>query len=103
MNGINRNESDAEIFVEVLVGGNIPAAALKAHFHVEPPAFADGRNVNVLVEHFDVAISFDHAGGDHAGRIRTQVNGLRRVAAELERNLLKVQDDVGSVFNHAGD
>ena len=34
VDGINGNEPDAEIFVEVLIGGNVAAAALQAHFHI---------------------------------------------------------------------
>ena len=44
-----------------------------------------------------------HAGGDDAGCIRAQVEGLGAFAVELERNLLQVQDDVGRIFNDAGD
>ena len=32
-----------------------------------------------------------------------QVEGLRAFAVHLERNLLQVEDDVGGVFDHAGD
>ena len=50
-----------EILVEILVGGNVAAAALQAHFHVELAAFADGRDVDVFVEHLHIGIGFDHA------------------------------------------
>ena len=103
MHGIDRNETDAEILVEILVGGSVAAAALQAHFHVELAAFADGGDVDVFVENFDVAVGFDHAAGDHAGLIRAQVDRFRRIAGELERNLLEVEDDVGRVLDHAGD
>ncbi len=103
MHRVDRNEADAEILVKILVGGNIAASALQTHFHVEPSAFADGRDVNVFVENFDVAIGFDHAGSDNARLIGAQINRLGSVAAQLERNLLQVQDDVGRVFNHSGN
>ena len=103
VNGVDRDEADAQILVEVLVGGNIAAAALQTHFHVELAAFADGGDVDVLVENFDVAVGFDHAGGNDAGLISAQINRFRRVARKLERNLLQVQDDVGRVFDDAGD
>ena len=61
VNGIDGNETDAEIFIEILVGGNVAAAALEAHFHIELAAFADRGNVDVFVENFDVAVGFDHA------------------------------------------
>src|SRR5581483_4274921 len=100
---VDRNESDAEVFVEVLIGGDVAAAALQAHFHIELAAFADGRDVNVFVEHFDIAVGFNHAGGNNTRLIRTQIDRLRRVATQLEWDLLQVQDDVGRIFNHAGD
>ena len=104
--GVNRvdgNETDAEVFVEILVGGDVAAAALEAHFHIELAAFADGGDVNVFVQHLDIRVGLDHAGGDHAGLVGAQVDGFGRVAAELEGNLLQVQDDVGRVLDHAGD
>ena len=103
MNGIDRNESDAKILVEVLVGGNISAAALQPHFHVELAALADRRDVDVFVEDFNVAIGFDHAAGDNSGLIRAQIDRFRGIARKLERNLLQVEDDVGRIFDDTGD
>src|SRR5262249_54569678 len=103
VNGVDRDKSDAEVLVEILVGGNVAAAALEAHFHVEPSAFANGRDVNVLVEDLDIRIRLDHARRNHTRLIGTQINRLRRVSAQLERNLLQVQDDISRVFNHAGN
>ena len=100
---VDGNEAEAQIVVEILVGGDVAAAALQAHFHVELAAFADGGDVDVLVENLDVAVGFDHAGGDDAGLVGAQVERLGAVARELERNLLEIQDDVGRVFDHAGD
>src|SRR5262249_29576776 len=103
VDGVDGNEPDAEIFVEVLIGGDVAAAALEAHFHIELATFADGRNVNVFVEDFDVGVCFNHSGGDDPGLIGAKIDCLRRVAAQLERHLLQVQDDVGCVLNHPGD
>ena len=41
--------------------------------------------------------------GDNTGLVRAQVKRLRAFAVQLERNLLQVEDDVGRVFNDAGD
>src|SRR4029077_13192117 len=103
VDGIDRNESDAEIFIEVLVGGNVSAAAFQAHLHVELATLADRRDVYVFVENLDIAVGFDHAAGDDAGLIRAQVDGFGRVTREFERNLLQVEDDVGRVLDDAGD
>ena len=66
-------------------------------------AFADGRDVNVLVEHLDVGVGLDHAGGDHARLIGAQINRLGRIAVQAEGNLLQVEDDVGRILHHSGD
>ena len=103
MDRVHGNEAQAEIGVEVLVGGDVAAAALQAHFHVELAAFRDGGDVDALVENLDVAIGFNHAGGHDAGLVGAQVERLGAVAGELEGNLLEVQDDVGGVFDDSGD
>ena len=59
--------------------------------------------IDVLVQDFDVAVGFDHARGDHAGLVGAQIERLGTFARELEGNLLEVQDDVGRIFDHAGD
>src|SRR6202021_1468915 len=103
VNGINRNEADAQVLVEVFVGRGVPTAAFQAHFHVEFAALAHRRDVDVFVEHFHVAIGFDHATGDHARLIRAQINRLGRVAGELEWNLFQVEDDVSRVLDYTRD
>ena len=103
VDGVNGDESEAEVGVEVLVGRDVAAAALEAHLHVDLAAFADGADVDVLIEDLDVAVGFDHAGGDDAGLVGAQVERLGAVAVELERNLLEVEDDVGGIFDDSGD
>src|SRR6266852_625603 len=103
VDGVDGNETEAEVTVEVLVGRDVAAAALEAHLHVDLTAFADGANVDVLVEDLDIAVGFDHAGGDDTGLVGTEVEGLGAFTGELEGNLLEVQDDVGRVFDDAGD
>ena len=103
VNGVDRNEAQAEIGVEVLVGGDVAAATLEAHFHVELAALRERGEIDVLVEDLDVAVGFDHAGGDHAGLVGAQVERLGAFAVELEGNLLEVQDDVGRVFDDAAN
>ena len=67
-----------------------------------PPSETRG-DVDVLVQDLHVAVGFDHAGGDDAGLVGAQIERLGTVARELEGNLLEVQDDVGRVFDDAGD
>ena len=103
MDGVDRDEAEAEVGVEVLVGRDVATAALEAHLHVDLAAFGDGADVDVLVEDLDVAVGLDHAGGDDAGLVGAEVEGLGAFAVELEGNLLEVEDDVGRVLNDAGD
>src|ERR1035437_7987762 len=100
---VHGNKANAQIGVEVLVGGDIAASALEAHLHVQLAAFGNGGNIDVLVQDLDVAVSLDHAGGDHAGLVGAQIERLRTLARELEGNLLEVQDDVGGILDHAAD
>ena len=63
MDGIHRNIADAEIFIEVAIGRNVAAAILDAHFDLKRSAFADGADIDVLVENLDIGIVFDVGGG----------------------------------------
>src|SRR5205085_494061 len=101
VHGINGNETQAKVVFKVLVGRDVAAAAFKAHFHVQLAAFRNGGDIDVLIEDFNVAIGFDHAGGNNAGLVSLQIDGLGPVAVKLERNLFQVKDDVRGVFHHA--
>ena len=97
------NEAQAQIGVEVLVGGDVSATALQAHFHLQLAAFRNRGDIHVLVQNLDVAVGFNHAGGDNSRLVGTQIQRLGTFARELEWNLLEIQDDVGRVFDDAGD
>ncbi len=103
MDRVHRDKANAQVGVEVLVGGDIAAASLEAHLHIQLAAFGKRGDVDVLVQDFDVAVGFNHAGGNHTGLIGTQIQCLRPLAGELEGNLLEVQNDVGRVFDDAAD
>ena len=100
---VDRDVADRQILVEVAVGGHVAAAVLHAQFEFELAAFADRGDVNVLVEHGDVGVFFDLRGGHRTRHIDVQRDGLRLVGVQLQRNLLEVEDDVGGVFDHAGN
>src|SRR5712692_1864514 len=103
MHGIDRDESDAEVFIEILVSRNVTATALETHFHIKLAAFAHGCDVNIFVEDFNVGIRLDHARSDHPGLVRAQIDCLGRIGRKLERNLLEVEDDIGGILHDAGD
>ncbi len=103
MDGIHRDEANAQISIEVLIGRDVPASTLEAHLHVQTATFGDGCDIDILIEDLDVAVGLDHARGHNARLVGAQIERLGTVAVELERDLLQVQDDVGCVFDHAAN
>ena len=67
---IHGDVADGQIFVEVAVGGDVAAAVLDAHFHLELAAFADGGDVNILIEHGEIGVFLDHRGSDRRRDLR---------------------------------
>ena len=53
------------------------------------------------VEDLDVGVLFEVGGGDDAGPLLLEVEGLGALAVQLERDLLEVEDDVRHVLDHA--
>src|SRR5208282_4352064 len=100
---VDGNEAQPEVLVEVLVRRNVAAPLLQAKLHLDLAALADGTDVDVFVQHLDVAIGLDHATGNHPRLIGAQVDHLRRVPGKLEGDLLQVENDVGGVLDHAWD
>src|SRR2546423_2282853 len=103
MNRIDRNVAERQVLIEILVGAHVPATGLQPHFDAKLAAFADSRDVQVAIEDFDVLIALNLGGEDFTGLIGDEPNGFDALAHDLERDLLQVEDDVGSVFNDAGD
>ena len=103
MNRVDRDEAETKVLVKVLVGRNVATATLQPHLHVDLATLGDRANINIRVENLNVAVGFDHARSDHAGNIGAQVERLRPVAIQLERNLLQVQNDVGRILDNARD
>ena len=100
---VDGNKTQPQVLVKILVRRNVAASLLQAQLHIDLAAFADRRNVNVLLQNLDVAIGFNHPAGDHSRLVRAQINHLRRISSQFERNLLQVQNDVGRILHHAGD
>src|SRR6266436_4421990 len=103
VNAVDRDVADGQIFVVVAVGGHITAAVLGAHFDLELAAFADGGNVNALIEDGEVRVLLDLRRGDRTGLLDVDVNRLRQVGVELDGHLLQVEDDVRGILDHARD
>ena len=50
------------------------------------------------IEHLNIRISLDVAGCDFTGTRLGNCQGLRLVAMQFERNLLKIENDVRGIF-----
>ena len=98
---VDRDVAERQVLVEVLVGADVAAAALQPHLDREPAAFADGGDVHVAVEHFDVGVGLDLAAAHIARLIHGEADGFDSLAHDLEGNLFQVEDDIGGVFDHA--
>src|SRR6476646_8032304 len=103
MHGVDGNPADAEVLVEILVGGDVAAAALHAQFHVQLSALGHRGDVRFRLENLDVRVTLDILRAYDAGLVDAQVERLRVIDVQLQRNLLEVQDDVGGVFDHTGN
>ena len=103
VNRVDRDVAEGKIFIVIAIGRDIAAAALDAHFDVQLAAFADGCDVQISVEHFDVVVGLDLAAHDFARSLDIQTRDAHAFADHLERNLFQVEDDIGGVFDHAGN
>src|SRR4030095_8526140 len=103
MNGIYGDVTDRQIVVEIAVSRDVTTPALNSHLDVQISALAHRGDVNVGVEPLNVIIQFDVArfhlprfGARHA-------NGLGFAGMEFERDLFKVEDDIGGILNDSRD
>jgi hypothetical protein len=100
---VDRDPADAEVLVEVLVGRDVAAAALEAELHVDLAALGHGGDVRLRFEDLDVGVRLDVLGADDARLLDAQIQRLRMIDVQLERNLLQVEDDVGGILDDARD
>src|SRR5439155_24208159 len=68
---------------------------------VQAAALADGSEMHVAIEHFDVRIGLDLAAADIASAIHRDTDGLDSLAHNFERNLFQVENDVSRVLDDA--
>ncbi len=59
--------------------------------------------MHIAVQHFDVGVGFDLAAHDLAGLTGLEPDRAGAFADHLEGDLLEVEDDVGGVFDNAGN
>ena len=66
-------------------------------------ALVERADHEVLVQHFDIRIRLDHAGGYFARFVRFEHHALAVGRVRTQFQILDVQDDVDDVFTHARD
>ena len=103
MDRIDRNIANAQVFIEIPVGRNIAAAVLHAHFDLKRTAFANGTDVDGLVENLDIGIMLNVAGGVYAWMSSLEVNRLPSLAVQFQRDLFQIENDVGGIFDYTRD
>ena len=87
----------------VLARRDVAAAIFDDHFHHERDVVGQRRDHMVLVDDIDIGIGLDIGAGDHARRVFLDGDDARRLAMILDDQRLDVEDDVGHVFEHAGN
>src|SRR5437899_382373 len=101
MHRVDGDVAQGQILVEVFVGADIAAAGFEPQFDIQLAALADGGDVNVAVEHFDVGVGLDLPAEHLTGVVQADPRDLDAFAHDLEGNLLEVENNVGGVFDHA--
>src|ERR1019366_8552335 len=72
-------------------------------FHADFRALVEGADLQVRIEHHDIADGLDIAGGDDARALLLHDHALGAFALHLDRDVLDVQHDVGDVLANARD
>src|SRR5436305_3823033 len=103
VDGVHRNVADGQVLVIVAVGGDVPAAILRAHFDLQLATFTDGGDVHGLIEHCEIRIFFYLRVGYRPRGLDVDVTRFRHVRVELDGHLLEVKNNVGGIFHYAGD
>ena len=103
MHRVDRDIAKRKIFVEITIRRHVAAAPFQAHLDVERTAAAERCDMQTRIENFDVGVALDVAGGNFSGPRFGNRQGLGFAAVQLEWHLLEIEDDVGSVLNHAFD
>ena len=88
MNGIDRNISHREVFVVVHLGRNIAAALFDTNLNVQAAARTDGRDVNVVREYLDIAVTLYIGTGDFTRTFFADLKRFRPLSVHFDRHLL---------------
>src|SRR5204862_237622 len=85
----------ASDFWTVTLGGDIALAGGNSEFHADFRALVEGADLQVGIEHHDVADGLDVTGGDDTRTGLLDDHALGAFALHLDRDVLDVEHDVG--------
>src|SRR5215475_11416207 len=101
MNRVHRDVTDRQIVIEIAVSRDVTTPALDPHLDVQITALTHRGDVDVRVEYLNVLIQFDVSRLHLSGFGARHADGLRFTGVEFERDLFKVEDDIGGILNNA--
>src|SRR6478752_2910034 len=98
---VDRNQTDRRVFGAVALSGDISLAGGDGEFHANLGALVQRANLQIWIEHHDVADGLDVTGGDDARALLLHDHALGAFALHLDRDVLDVEHDVGDVLANA--
>src|SRR5204863_163352 len=100
---VDRDQADRRVFGTVALGGDVALAGSDRELHADFRALVQRADLQVGIEHDDVADGLDVAGGDGARAGLLHDHALGAFALHLDRDVLDVEHDVGDVLANARD
>src|ERR1700724_3493551 len=100
---VDRDQADRRVLRPVALGGDIALAGRDRELHAYFGTLVQRANLQVRIEHHDIADGLDVAGGDDARALLLHDHALGAFALHLDRDVLDVEHDVGDVLANAGD
>src|SRR4051812_42104557 len=100
---VDRDQADRRVLGTIALGGHVALAGCDRELHADLGALVERADLQVGIEHDDVAHGLDVAGGDDARSGLLDDHALGAFALHLDRDVLDVEHDVGDVLTDARD
>src|SRR3984885_9604507 len=98
---VDRDQADRRVLGTIALGGDVALAGRDREFHADFCALIEGADLQVRIEHGDIADGLDVAGGDGARALLLHDHALGAFALHLDRDVPDVEHDVGDVLANA--
>src|SRR6185437_8642284 len=100
---IDRDQADRRVLGTVALGGDVALAGGDGELHADLGALVQRADLQIRIEHHDIADGLDVTGGDDARTLLLHDHALGAFALHLDRDVLDVEHDVGDVLANARD